>query len=320
MKEYLFKYARINSSWCKHLVQQTQTHPLDYAKSRLIDSSQKLYRYQLWLVLSGIAFVILIIIAFFVFLVPLGFDLATFDPTNISSLEDMIFGVGTGLLVFLALLGIMFVIVLIMTYIQYYRLGTGFSLLYKADPISNNARNAGYGLIGYVMALILGIVVGFFTVGYIGTIISIMGTISLALGFYFINRTFVDYQKQERFPKAPSYLLLTAGVLSVASTIVQIFTVFGSLISILIPILLVFGFRELTTDLTLIRAPLAQPGARRSVSTQATYEPHPARPAPSTPVPSAPETSSSTDVLFCSSCGAKAQSGAKFCENCGANI
>lgn len=292
------------------MVQQTQIHPFDYAKSRLIRSSEKLYQYQLWSLLLGIALIILIIIAFFTVLVDLGFDLETFDPTDIYELSDVFLGIGIGLLVFGIIFLIAFAIIGIMIFVQYYKLGTGYSLLAKADPSSISAKNASYGFHGYIIATIIGI----FIPGYGGTAVTLVGTLALTLGFYFTYKTLVDYQKKGQFKKSPSLLLVVAGILSLASSIVSFFTMFGTLAGLLVPILMVFGFRELTNDLTLIQAP------GMSVSAKTPYQEHPKQPIPSSPVQTADESATVTGAQFCSSCGAKIQSGAKFCDNCGANI
>jgi hypothetical protein len=281
-------------------------HPFDYAKHKLLDSSKKLYQFQLWNVLFGILLAIIVIIAIVVFLIPVGFDVNNFDPTDIYGLRDTFLGIGIGLLVSGLIILIAFAITGIMIFIQYYRLGSGYSLLAKADPISDSAKNASYGFHGYIIATIIGI----FVPGYGGLVVSILGTLALTLGFYFIYRSFVDYQNQRRFPKSPSFLLLIAGVLTLATDITSFFTPYGSLISILIPILLIFGFRGLVRELTLIQPPTGGSVKDQSVQSQTPIE----------SVAAQTETSPPTEGQFCSSCGAKAQPGSKFCENCGANI
>jgi hypothetical protein len=290
------------------LVQQTQSHPFEYAKSRLITSSRKLYQYQLAILIVGIALVILILIALFVFLVPLGFSIETFDPTDIYAFGDLFAGIGIGLLSFGLIFLIGFAILGIMIFIQYYKLGNGYDLLAKADPSSNSPKNASYGFYGYIIATIIGI----FVPGYAGTAVNLIGTVSLAAGFYFAYKTLVDYQTKGQFPKKPSLLLVIAGILSLASSIITFFTLFGTLIGLLVPILMVLGFRELTNDLTLLQAP------GMGVSIKTPQESVPSEKVPSTATTYEPSTT--LGVQFCSNCGAKAQTGTKFCENCGANL
>ena len=288
------------------MVQQTQLHPFEHAKSRLIRSSRKLYQYQSGILIAGIALIILILIALFVFLIPLGFSIETFDPTDIYAFGDIFAGIGLGLLTFAIIFLIGFAILGIMIFIQYYQLGTGYSLLARADPSSSSAKNASYGFHGYIIATIIGI----FVPGNGGTAVNLIGTLALTAGFYFTYKTLVDYKKKGQFPKNPSILLVVAGVLSLVSSIVSFFNLFGTLGGLLVPILLVFGFRELTNDLALIQAPGV------GVADKTPYQEIPEKEVPSSPTPAAP----SADVQFCSHCGAKAQPGSKFCENCGNSL
>ena len=280
--------------------------PFEYAKYRLTDSARKLYQYQLGILLAGIALIILVLIAFFVFLVPIGFSLETFDPTDIYALGDVFLGIGTGLLAIGIIALIAFAILGIMVFIQYYKLGTGYSLLSRADTSSISARYASYGFHGYIIATIIGI----FVPGYAGTAVNLIGTLALTAGFYYTYKTFVDYQKKGQFSKKPSILLVVAGVLSLASSVVSFFTMFGTLGGLLVPILMVFGFKELSQDIPLIQAPGA------GVAAKSPYQEVPAKEVPSSPVTATP----SAGVQFCSHCGAKAQPGSKFCENCGSSL
>ncbi|MCG3222330.1 MAG: zinc ribbon domain-containing protein [Candidatus Heimdallarchaeota archaeon] len=283
--------------------QQSQMHPFDYAKHKIADSSNKLYKYLLWTVFIAIAMFIVIIISIVVIL---GSSLADLDPNDLYGMIEALFTGGAVVIALVVIAGLALIIILIMTYIQYYKLGSGFSFLHKADPINDYGKNASYGIQGYIVAIILGI----FVPGIGGTVISLIGNASLALGFYFVYRLFVDYQNKGRFNKKPPLILFIAVCINLITSIVSFFTLFGPIGNIIGFIMLVYGFRDLSKDITFVQPPTGGPARDQPVQSQT----------PSVSVAAQTETSPSTGAQFCSSCGAKVQSGVKFCENCGANI
>lgn len=281
-------------------------HPFDYAKHKIADSSNKLYKYLLWTVFIAIAMIIVLIISIVVILIPLGFSIDDFDTNNLYNMAESLFAGGVVVIALVIIAGIALIIILIMTYIQYYKLGSGFSLLQKADPISESAKNASYGIQGYIIAIIIGI----FVPGIGGTIIAILGNVALAIGFYFVYKMFGDYKTQGRFNLKPTIVLFIAVGINVITEIVTFFTLFGPIGSIIGFILLVYGFKDLSKDIMQVQPPTGGPVKEQPDPSQT----------PSVSATTQTVTSPPTSALFCSSCGSKVKSGTKFCENCGANI
>ena len=282
-----------------------QVHPFDLAKQRISDSASKLYSYLLTTVIVSVIMVIVAVILFLVVLVPLEYTLDDFDPNNIyESIESI---VSASLLVIgvLAIGMIILLILFIMIYVQYYKLGSGFSHLQKADPMSMSPQNASYGIMGYVIAVII----GFFVPGYAGTAISLAGNLSLVVGFYFVYKTFTEYRQQGRINKPPTKMLIIAVTINIISSIVAIFTFYTTIGTIVGFIFLLIGFRDLSRDVTFILPPGAAPTSS-PVAVPVKQEQFPIQPAAVKP--------SVSKKAFCSSCGAKISQEDKFCPNCGA--
>ncbi|MCK4845926.1 MAG: zinc-ribbon domain-containing protein [Candidatus Heimdallarchaeota archaeon] len=284
-----------------------QVHPFDLAKRRISDSSSKLYSYLLTFVIISVIMVIVAVILFYVVLVPLGYTLNDFDPNDIyESIETIV--VTSLLAIGVLAIGIIILLILfIMIYVQYYKLGSGFSLLQKADPMSTSPQNASYGIMGYVIAVII----GFFVPGYAGTAISLAGNISLIVGFYFVYKTFTDYTQQGRFNQPPTKMLFIAVTINFISSIVAFFTMFSSIGTIVGFIFLLIGFRDLSRDITLILPPGAAPTSSPA-AVPVKQEQYPIQPAAVEP--------SVSKKAFCSSCGAKISQEESFCSNCGTSI
>ncbi|NPD88322.1 MAG: zinc ribbon domain-containing protein [Asgard group archaeon] len=283
---------------------QSQMHPFDIAKYKISDSSNKLYKYLLWTVVIAIIMVIVLVVS--VVALASGFDFTDFDTNNLYSTIESLFAGGIVVIVLVSITGIALFIIMIMTYIQYYKLGSGFSLLQKSDSVSENAKNASFGIQGYLVAIIISI----FVPDLAGAIISMVGNTALALGFYFVYRMFVDYQNQGRFNKKPTMILFIAATINLITAVASLFTTFGSIGSIIGFIMLVYGFRDLSKDIMQVQPPLGGPAKVQHIPSQT----------PSVSVTTQTETPPPTGALFCSNCGAKFQSGAKFCENCGSNL
>ncbi len=282
-----------------------QVHPFDLAKRRISDSSNKLYSYLLATVIISVILVIISVIMFFVVLLPLGFTIADFDPNNIYSSLETIIDVSWIAIFIISTGGIILVILFIIIYVQYYKLGSGFRLLQKADPMFMSPQYASYGIIGYVIAIII----GFFVQGYAGTAISLAGNLSLVVGFYFIYKTFTDYRQQGRFSKPPTKMLFIAVTINFISSIVAFFTLFSSIGTIVGFIFLLIGYRDLSRDIALILPPGATPTSSQAAVPVKT-EQYPIQQAAVEPIISG--------KAFCSSCGAKIDHEDKFCPNCGA--
>ena len=297
--------------------QTYQMPPFDFAKYKISESASKLHKYTLWQVLSTFAIFVLFVIAIFVILIPMGFSIADFDTNNLYELVESFFQGGAIIITFLAIIGIILIIISIMVFFQYYALGRGFEALYKIDPVSVSSQYASYGIMGYIIATIIGL----FVPNVAGSVISILGSVSLAIGFYFVYRTFIDYRAQGRFRGSPTIMLFIAVAINLVSTIVSMFTIFATLGTIVGSILIIIGFRELAKDIMIIQPGATQPGPYDDSTTVQPIATHPAKPAPVDPIPKATDPHRSSDeVRFCSSCGAKVSNVDKFCPNCGGTI
>ena len=290
------------------MYQSQQMHPFDYAKHKIADSSNKLYKYLLWAVFLAITLVIILIIALIVII---GTSIASIDPNNIYEIIGTLFTGGAVAITLLVIAGIGLIILMIMIYVQYYKLGSGFGLLHRSDPINENAKYASYGIQGYIVAIILGL----FIPGYAGSVISLLGNASLAIGFYFVYKLFVDYKGLGRFNQKPTIMLFIAVAINLITSIVSFFSLYGGIGSIIGFILLVYGFRDLSKDIMVVLPPTAGPDVAQQVVSKTPQEVSVAK---TTAVVT--ETPPTSDAKFCSNCGAKAQPGSKFCENCGSNL
>ena len=299
------------------MAQTYQMPPFDRVKFNISDSSKKLFNYTIGMILAIIGLVILVAIAVFV-IIGLSIDeIMNIDPDNIYEFADA-FIAGGAVAIVLVLIGILAVVVLqVLIYVQYYRLGTGFNLIAKLDPSIVSSQYASYGIYGYIGGTILGI----FVPNTAGSVISILAYSSLAVGLYFIYKTFVDLRGLGRFNKKPTMLLFIGAALQAGSQIAAIFTLFGSIGSIIGFILLLQGFKELSRDIMIVQLPAGQPGPYADAPQVAPLEEaHPAKPAPGEPIPKAPEPHQVAPPKFCSNCGAKQPVNVKFCQNCGETL
>ena len=286
-----------------------QVHPFDLAKRKISDSSKKLYSYLLATVVISVILVIISVIMFYVVLIPLGFTIADFDPNNIYTSLEKIIDVSWIAIFIISTGGIILVILFIVIYVQYYKLGSGFSLLQKADPMFISPQYASYGIMGYVIAVIIGI----FVPGYAGTAISLAGNLSLVVGFYFVYKTFSDYNQQRRFNQPPTKMLFIGVTINFISSIMAFFSLFSSIGTIVGFVFLLIGFRDLSRDVTLILLPGAVGSTPTSsqAAVPVKQEQH--------PIQSAAVEPSVSKKAFCSSCGVKISHEDKFCPSCGAS-
>jgi hypothetical protein len=293
-------------------------HPFDVSRYRIKESSNKLFQYYIWTAVIIAAIVITAAILLVTVIIPLGITLADFDPNNFYSIFETMLNAGAiAALVIIAIEAIILLIIQIMIYVQLYRLGKAFNLLYNSDPISTSSNYASYGIYGYIITIVIGI----FVPGYVGTAISIVGYVSLTVGFYFIYQTFIDYNKQGRFNKKPTMLLAIGAGIGLAVSIASIFTLYGSIGSIIGYIFLVLGYRDLAKDIDFVGPPGPGP-VPTSVTVEAPTVQPPRAPVKDSEIAFVPkaEISETPQSIFCSNCRAEVAEHTKFCTKCGAKI
>ena len=289
-------------------------HPFDYVKNKISESSYKLFKYIIWTTVIGLIVGIILVISFYILLVPLGFTLQDFDTNNFYTTGQTILDSGIFLskggiitVIFLSLAVIALIVVLIMTYIQYYKLGSAFNRLYIADSSIETPRFISYGFYGYVIAIIIGI----FVPGIAGSIVSILGNVSLAIAAYLIYRLFTEYRDERRFNAKPSILLFIGLAINIVTNISSMFSTWGSFGTLIGFILMLLGFRDLSRDIKIVSFTRGQQiGSQYKQQTQQI--------GPTKTAYSPQDTSKK--ILFCPNCGAKLADNAKFCANCGSTI
>jgi len=292
--------------------QDYNTQPFEYAKNKISESANKLYRYIIWATVIGIALVIIIAITIFVVLIPLGFSIEDFNPNNIYETGEAIIASGilaSGIVaaVFLGIALVALLVILFMCYVQYYRLGTAFSKLYQAERTLETTKFISYGFYGYIIAIIAGM----FIPGVAGNVVSIAGNVSLAAAAYLIYQLFGEYRSTGRFRGKPSMYLFIGLAVNVVSSISSMFSTYGSIGGLIGFILMLLGFRDLSRDIRVV-----EPQSHQEMTTQA---------APvvsySESKPTAAQVKPAQDkAQFCSKCGAKAMDNGKFCQSCGASL
>jgi len=287
-------------------------HPFEYAKNKISESATKLYKYIIWTTVLGVILAVIMVVTYFVLLEPLGFILADFDTNNIYTtgqalVDSGILETGIVAIIFLGIAGVGFLIFLVLSYIQYYKLGSAFSRLYVADPITETMKYISYGFYGYIIAIIAST----FIPGIANAVVSILGNVSLAIAAYLIYQLFIDFKTQGRFKGKPSILLFIGLAINVVTSISSIFNTWGSFGSLVGFILMLMGFRDLSRDIRTVIPPTGQ-----------TIQPK------VTPVISTEDSTISTEDIktvpaserFCSNCGTKITSDVKFCSNCGFSV
>ena len=317
-KEYIFIQVGLLIPWCLKLAYTQKMHPFDHAKRKISESSQRLSQLFIWFVVLLIATVIIVTV---VFTVVLGFDITVIDLNDLYDLVEVILTAGVVAIALLAISGIALLVIYIMIYVQFYHIGSGFNILSEADRSVINSKNASYVTFGYLIAVVLGIVFPFFAPDWVGTILTILGYVSLAFGFYFVYRTFIEFRNQNRFGKEPTKFLLAAVIVNIISNIVVFFFELGSFGIIIGYILLLLGLRDLSREITQVYPPSPAP-VPSSVTVEAPVAQPPPAPAKEADVDFIPkaEISDSPKAKFCTHCGAKIGENTKFCTNCGANV
>ena len=284
--------------------------PFEFAKNKVSESSNKLYKYIILTTVLGIFLAMLFVIGYFVYLVDLGFTIESFDPNNIYATGQAIFNSGiltTGLIlvIFAGILGVAIIVVLIMSYVQYYKLGSAFSRLHVADPIITTSKYISYGFFGYIIAIVASI----FIPGIGSTIVSILGNVSLAVAAYLIYKLFQEYRILGRFKRKSSYYLFLGLAINVVTSISALFSTWGSFGSFIGFILMLMGFRDLSIDIRNVTPPGGQAPQKSAPPVQSNVE------------STIPESSAEMtgDARFCIKCGTKIEPNMKFCSNCGAS-
>jgi len=287
-------------------------HPFEDAKYRISVSSKKLYQYLIWATVLGLILFVGLIVTLLVILIPLGFSFEDFDlndpyTSGQALLDSDFFSVAIAAAILLIIALVALLIIMIMSYVQYYRLGSGFNKLHLSDPRKETTRYISYGIYGYVIAIIAGIFIP--DIG--GVIVSILGNVSLAIGVFLIYQLFVDYKNEGRFTGKPSILLFIGIAMNVVSSISSLFSTYGTAVNLIGFILMLIGFNQLSKDILLV----APPGAQTAPAP--TTQPD----QPVQAVPPATETQPEpANERFCSKCGAKTTTDVKFCQNCGAQL
>ena len=283
------------------------------SKANISDSANKLKNYIIFqLVLGIILAIILGVIIFYSFKFTTD-DLENLNPNDLYQFgQDLVnrglFSTAIVAAVFLIIVLVVFAIVSILLFVQYFRLGSSFNKLYESERTLETSKYISYGFYGYVIAVI----VGFFVSGVGGSVLSIIGNVSLAIAAYFIYQLFIEYRNQGRFRGKPSNLLFIGLALQVISAIVAIFTLYGGLVGLIGFIMMLMGFRDLSRDMKLV-APPGEQVAQTQASQAAVYTPtQPAKPPAKAPA--------DTQIKYCENCGAKLLANAKFCSSCGATV
>ncbi|MHA1302714.1 MAG: DUF7577 domain-containing protein [Candidatus Heimdallarchaeaceae archaeon] len=179
--------------------------------------------------------------------------------------------------------------------------------------MATDAKNVSSGVYGYLIGAVLGVVIS----GVTGTLISLLGNISLGVAFYFMYKTFTAYQSQGRFPKKPSIkLFIGVGICFLGNFIDfannTTTTFISSIITLVGFIMLLIGFKELRTDIQLV----SPPGSPAQQSTLGAPTP-----GVEPQVIKTVETTTHVEgTKFCANCGAKNATTYKFCANCGATL
>ncbi len=277
------------------------------SKHNISESANKLKNYIIFEIVVGIILVTILGITLFVVL---GFtieNIENIDPNDIYQFVDDIMAAGlftTGLIaaIFIILVGIVLAVVGILLFIQYFKLGSGFSKLHEADRTLETSKYISYGFYGYVITIIAGI----FIPRTGGIVVSIIGSISLAIAAYFIYQLFNEYRNLGRYRGTVSSLLVIGLAAQAVSSIITAFTLYGGIVGLVGFFLMLIGFRDLSRDMKLV----APPGGQ--VVQQAVQQEGP------TKVEYIPQEPSKNEN--CPNCGDKLSANAKFCSSCGASI
>ena len=236
------------------------------AKNKISVSSRKLYLYLIWTTIIGIVLAVVLLITLLVFLAALGLSITDFDLENIYESAETLIGSGlltSGLvMVILLVIAILALIIIsIMSYVQYYRLGTGFSKLHASDPRTETNRYISFGIYGYVLAVVAGI----FIPGTFGTVVTLLGNVSLAFGVFLVYQLFQGYAEQGRFKGKHSIILFIGIALNVVASITIFFNDFGIVGSLVGFILMLIGFRNLSRDIMLVEPPKGEAVPKKDV-------------------------------------------------------
>lgn len=288
--------------------QEFNSQHFEYAKNKISESANKLKNYIIWATVIGIVLVVVIAITLFAILIPLGFVLADFNPNNFYETGEAI--IASGLLstagivaaIFLGIVLIALLVILFMSYVQYYRLGSAFNKLYEAERILETTKFISYGFYGYIIAIIAGM----FVPGVAGNVVSILGNVSLAVAAYLIYQLFGEYRSQGRFKGKPSMLLFIGLAINVISAITSIFNAYGDIGGLIGFILMLLGFRDLSRDITMVEPPSHQKMTAQAAPVEIYSESKPAV--------------TQDKAQFCSKCGAKITTDGKFCQSCGSSL
>ena len=299
---------------------QTQVNPFELSKRKISESSGKIAK----LLIAVVVLLFVLLILVIIMLAIAAASSVAIDPSNPYTLIGAAFSSFIVLGIFILLIGLAFIVIQIMVLVQYYRLGQGFSEVANMDPSLPNAKYASFGIYGYIICYVLGIIIS----RAFGQVITLLGTFSLAAGFYFIYVTFEDFRKQGRFGKPTSKKLFIAVAFTLVGNIMNFFNsiamvAVGGFFGLIGFILLIIGLKDLERDILLV-TPAGTVSTRPT--TQTPYQAPTSVPtsAPASPAPDqfsqSPKTQDVTQAKFCPNCGTKNELQDKFCISCGAKL
>ncbi|MHA1552615.1 MAG: hypothetical protein ACTSQC_11800 [Candidatus Heimdallarchaeaceae archaeon] len=239
--------------------QNNTMYAFEDAKNKISVSSRKIYRYLILTTIIGLILAVVLLVLVLVFLSSLGLTIADIDLDNIYEtgallISEEILATALAAVIILGISLLALVVISILTYVQYYRLGTGFSKLHSSDPRSETNRYISFGIYGYVIAVVAGI----FIPGIFGTVVSLLANVSLAFGVFLIYQLFQGYTEQGRFKGKHSIILFIGIALNVVASITTLFNDFGTIGSLVGFILMLIGFKNLSRDIMLVEPPTGE--------------------------------------------------------------
>ncbi|MHA1414911.1 MAG: zinc-ribbon domain-containing protein [Candidatus Heimdallarchaeaceae archaeon] len=295
---------------------QTQVNPFELSKRKISESSGKIAK----LLIAVVALLFVLIILVMIMLAIAGGSSVVIDPSNPYAAVSAMFSSFIVLGIFILLIALAFIVIQIMVLVQYYKLGQGFSEVANMDPSLPNAKNISFGIYGYIIGYVLGLIIP----GTFGKIMALLGTFSLAAGFYFIYETFEDFRKQGRFGKPASKKLFIAVAFTLIGNIMNFVNSIamigvGGFFGLIGFILLIIGLKDLERDILLVTPTETVP---TQLPTQTPYQAPTSVPTSPAPEQSnqSPQTQDATQAKFCPNCGTKNELQDKFCISCGTKL
>ncbi len=294
------------------MYQQQNYNPFEMEKMKISKNSKDIAT--LLIANVGIGFAIMIVYIIIIASIGLG----GMDPNNIYSSIGAMMGAVIALGILVILFGLAFIVIFIIIFVKYGKMASNFKQLYLIDRSLNNFNNVATGIYLYIAFYILGIIIP----RTVGTVLSLLATISLAVAFYFMFQGFKFLQQTNRFKGNPSPLLLIGiGIMFIGNifsfTNIPVVNMALGLVGFILEII---GFKRLEIDILKIEpgtgyygtatvGPMSQPPVSNVTSTTSAQ-----------PTGAAPTTQSPLEQKICPVCGAQCDPADKFCQNCGARL